>query len=130
MTIKMKDLFELPMSCSRNDGEMSLSDSNYHLASFCDVLTYEDGKGLFRADAAAVAINAYDANQERIAKLRGSIANLAQDGVELNEKNIAQQQEIAELKKRIVMLDEQVLSFTNPGEYANSFIKRTGRGMK
>ena len=73
MNIKMSDVFELPVEYRKVDGEPMLGDKNYHLVSFCDALTYEDGKGGERADYASVAINAYDSNQALIAKQQQTI---------------------------------------------------------
>ena len=77
--IKMSELFSLPMSAHDNDGEMSLADKEYYLASFEDTMTYEDGHGLARAEYAAIAINAYDTNQARIAELEGVLREITKE---------------------------------------------------
>lgn len=86
MNIKMSDVFELPVEYRKVDGEPMLGDKNYHLVSFCDALTYEDGKGGERADYASVAINAYDSNQALIAKQQQTIDELVSSVVRLKAK--------------------------------------------
>jgi hypothetical protein len=58
---RMSDVFELPLSGEESQGEPFLSDSTYYFASFDDEMTFEDGKGLERAQHAAHAINHVDA---------------------------------------------------------------------
>ena len=68
--IKMSDAFELPLLVEADSsGSAELGDANYHLADFDDTLTYDDGKGVLRAELCAIAVNAYDANRARIAEL-------------------------------------------------------------
>ena len=58
--MKMSEVFDLPMDVSNQDREPMLGDQNYYISSFCDVLSYQDGKGIKRAEAAALAINCHD----------------------------------------------------------------------
>jgi len=96
MTIKMKDIFKLPMG------------ANY--SGIHEDIKFNGDKiiGQFDTDpearAATIAINAYDANQLEISKLKTGIR-----GIEIHAKSMGvtiteQQQEIAELK---AMVNEQ-----------------------
>jgi len=79
--IKMSDVFELPLT---------------------DPVALEYlGSESNAKDAVLEAINAYDANQEKIGKLYGAILNVTNHSIELSGENEKQQQEIAELKAQI-----------------------------
>lgn len=66
---KMSEVFELPLAGEENQGEPFLADSTCYFASFDDELTFEDGRGLERAQHAAHAINHVDALAEALDKL-------------------------------------------------------------
>tara|TARA_R110000850_G_scaffold11976_4_gene40731 strand:- start:13265 stop:13552 length:288 start_codon:yes stop_codon:yes gene_type:complete len=67
--MKMSEVFDLPMDVSNQDREPMLGDKNYYISSFCDILTYQDGKGIKRAEAAALAINCHDELVEALEEL-------------------------------------------------------------
>lgn len=108
MDIKMGDVFKLPMTSHWNDGEMSLADKEYYLANFDDSLTYEDGKGLNRAEYAAIAINSYDKNQELILKMYDKLAELETifsetegDATARHTRTFGEQSRIADILKEV-----------------------------
>ena len=129
----MSELFSLPMSAHDNDGEMSLADKEYYLASFEDTMTYEDGHGLARAEYAAIAINAYDTNQARIAHYEkvvcsmcdghGVVGNIldSMDCPECTQAANKDQARIAELEAQVETFHE----FFSLVDVAENVIKKT-----
>lgn len=71
---RMSDVFELPLAGEENQGEPFLADSTCYFASFDDALTFEDGKGLERAQHSAHAINHIDALADALENLLDELA--------------------------------------------------------